>query len=120
MIRQRSAKHSERYCYHSPEDSETDKEQPMVKEKLSFITLSWVPMRLIKFSPKRLDTHGFLYRRAAINGVGGTYDDESYVSPHDTLKMLRTWAIQNFKYCTRRYGFSGPENSGEMRIAVTN
>ncbi|CAB4436314.1 unnamed protein product [Rhizophagus irregularis] len=83
--------------YHSPEDSETDKEQPDAYQ----------------FSPKRLGYSRIFSTDGAIN-EGRNYDDESYCITSRHPKNAPEWAYktQNTPVDT---DFSGPETPAENR-----
>ncbi|CAB5215295.1 unnamed protein product [Rhizophagus irregularis] len=80
--------------YHSPEDSETDKEQPDGKRKIIVYNLSW-----------RSDETAQLMR-------GKNYDDESYCITSRHPKNAPEWAYktQNTPINT---DFSGPDTPAE-------
>ncbi|CAB4423086.1 unnamed protein product [Rhizophagus irregularis] len=83
--------------YHSPEDSETDEEQPDAYQ----------------FSPKRLGYSRIFSIDGAIN-EGGNYDDESYCITSQHPKNALEWAYktQNTPVNT---DFSGSESPAENR-----
>ncbi|CAB5355707.1 unnamed protein product [Rhizophagus irregularis] len=83
--------------YHSPEDSETDKEQPDAYQ----------------FSPKRLGYSRIFSTDGAIN-EGRNYDDESYCITSRHPKNAPEWAYktQNTPVDT---DFSGPDTPAENR-----
>ncbi|CAB5332546.1 unnamed protein product [Rhizophagus irregularis] len=82
--------------YHSPEDSEMDKEQPDGKRKIIIYNLNW-----------RSDETAQLTR-------GRNYDDESYCITSRHLKNAPEWAYktQNTPVDT---DFSGPDTPAENR-----
>ncbi|CAB4430966.1 unnamed protein product [Rhizophagus irregularis] len=99
--------------YHSPEDSETDKEQPDGKRKIIVYNLSWRSDELINFLRNVLDTHVFSLQTAQLTR-GRNYDDESYCITSRHPKNAPEWAYktQNTPVDT---DFSGPETPAENR-----
>ncbi|CAB4417081.1 unnamed protein product [Rhizophagus irregularis] len=97
--------------YHSPEDSETDKEQPDGKRKIIVYNLSWRSDELINFLRNVLDTHVFSLQTAQLTR-GRNYDDESYCITSRHPKNASEWAYktQNTPVDT---DFSGPETLAE-------
>ncbi|EXX67679.1 hypothetical protein RirG_112280 [Rhizophagus irregularis DAOM 197198w] len=99
--------------YHSPEDSETDKEQPDGKRKIIVYNLSWRSDELINFLRNVLDTHVFSLQTAQLTR-GRNYDDESYCITSRHPKNAPEWAYktQNTPVDT---DFSGPDTPAENR-----
>ncbi|CAB5199518.1 unnamed protein product [Rhizophagus irregularis] len=99
--------------YHSPEDSETDKEQPDGKRKIIVYNLSWRSDELINFLRNVLDTHVFSLQTAQLTR-GRNYDDKSYCITSRHPKNAPEWAYktQNTPVDT---DFSGPDTPAENR-----
>ncbi|CAB4384952.1 unnamed protein product [Rhizophagus irregularis] len=99
--------------YHSPEDSETDKEQPDGKRKIIIYNLSWRSDELINFLRNVLDTHVFSLQTAQLTR-GRNYDDESYCITSRYPKNAPEWTYktQNTPVDT---DFSGPDTLAENR-----
>ncbi|CAB5394689.1 unnamed protein product [Rhizophagus irregularis] len=97
--------------YHSPEDSEMDKEQPDGKRKIIVYNLSWRFDELINFLQNVLDTHVFSLQMAQLTR-GRNYDDESYCITSRHPKNAPEWAYktQNTPVNT---DFSGPDTPVE-------
>ncbi|CAB5370895.1 unnamed protein product [Rhizophagus irregularis] len=79
--------------YHSPEDSEMDKEQPDGKRKIIVYNLSWRSDELINFLRNVLDTHVFSLQTAQLTR-GRNYDDESYCITSRHPKNAPEWAYK--------------------------
>ncbi|CAB5387681.1 unnamed protein product [Rhizophagus irregularis] len=99
--------------YHSPEDSEMDKEQLDGKRKIIVYNLSWRSDELINFLRNVLDTHVFSLQTAQLTR-GRNYDDESYCITLRHPKNAPKWAYktQNTPIDT---DFSGPDTLAENR-----
>ncbi|CAB5207502.1 unnamed protein product [Rhizophagus irregularis] len=99
--------------YHSPEDSETDKEQPDGKRKIIVYNLSWRSDELINFLRNVLDTHVFSLQMAQLTR-GRNYDDKSYctTSQHPKNAPELAYKTQNMPVDT---DFSGPDTPAENR-----
>ncbi|GET56031.1 hypothetical protein GLOIN_2v1785716 [Rhizophagus irregularis DAOM 181602=DAOM 197198] len=99
--------------YHSPEDLETDKEQPDGKRKIIVYNLSWRSDELINFLRNVLDTHVFSLQTVQLTR-GRNYDDESYCITSRHPKNAPEWAYktQNTPVNT---DFSGPDTPAKNR-----